>query len=154
MNAHGVSIVRAGLLELPALAALFDAYRQFYGQAADLARAEAFLRARMVADESVVFLARGADSTDLGFTQLFASFSSVSTAPIWILNDLYVAPAARGRGVGRALLERARVHAVETGAARIELSTAHTNTTAQRLYEASGYVLDTEFRKYLLATAP
>ncbi|MBT9598955.1 MAG: hypothetical protein IV094_23455, partial [Vitreoscilla sp.] len=47
---------RAGAADLPALAALFDAYRQFYDQPADAALARRFLGERIARDESVLFL--------------------------------------------------------------------------------------------------
>lgn len=47
-------------------------------------------------------------------------------------------------------MEAARSHAIDTGAAGIELSTAHTNRPAQRLYESLGYVMDQTYRVYTL----
>jgi ribosomal protein S18 acetylase RimI-like enzyme len=55
-----------------------------------------------------------------------------------IMNDLYVKPAARGRGVGRALVEACRERAREHGAAGLEWETEPRNTRAQRLYESLG----------------
>lgn len=139
---------RATLGDLDALAPLFDGYRTFYEQASDLARARDFLRERMLREESVIFLARDG-GTALGFTQLYPMFSSVRTAPVWVLNDLFVAAQARGRGVARSLLDVAMAHARATGAARMTLSTALTNTAAQRLYEAHGWTRDTEYCEYV-----
>lgn len=147
-----LEVIRAGIGDLDALAPLFDGYRVFYEQRSDLARARAFMEERLRNDDSVIFLARESETRGpLGFTQLYASFSSVSTARIWILNDLFVAPTARTRGVGRALMDRATAHARESGAIRLELSTAKTNRTAQRLYEAVGYKRDDVFYRYLFA---
>ena len=70
--------------------------------------------------------------------------------PIWVLNDLYVSPTARGRGVGRRLRDRARDFAHASGAVRIELTTEHDNTTAQALYRACGYARDDVFYKFVL----
>jgi ribosomal protein S18 acetylase RimI-like enzyme len=47
-------------------------------------------------------------------------------------------------------MDAARAHAERTGACRIVLSTAHTNARARALYEALGYVPDTEFITYSL----
>lgn len=108
-----LQVIPAGLEHLEALASLFDGYRQFYKQESDLTGAKAFLEARLQREESVVFLAlEGTEA--LGFTQLYPSFSSVSMARLWILNDLFVNPAARGKGVGEALLARAVEFARET----------------------------------------
>ncbi len=140
---------RAGLGDVDDLAPLFDLYRQFYGQASDLAAARAFLSERLRRDESVIFIAT-ADDVALGFTQLYPSFSSVLVRRLWILNDLFVSPAARRGGVGRRLLERAREWAVETGAKGLTLTTALTNSAARSLYESCGWRLDDEFAHYQL----
>ena len=140
---------RAGLGDVGDLAPLFDLYRQFYGQRSDLAAARAFLSERVRRDESVIFIA-SADDLALGFTQLYPSFSSVSVRRLWILNDLFVSPAARRGGVGRRLLERAREWAVETGAKGLTLTTALTNSAARSLYESCGWRLDDEFAHYQL----
>ena len=143
----------ASLADLPALVPLFDAYRQFYRQPSDPARAERFLRERLEGDESVIFLALE-DRTPAGFVQLYPSFWSVAACRSWILNDLYVAPAFRGRGVARVLMDRARAHAVATGAHGMSLATQRDNLTAQRLYEGLGWVRDEEFYHYELEVPP
>jgi ribosomal protein S18 acetylase RimI-like enzyme len=56
----------------------------------------------------------------------------------------------RGKHIGRMLLDAAKEYAILTNAKRIELTTAMTNVTAQRLYEMNGYELDKVFYKYLL----
>jgi len=140
---------RAGLGDLDDVAPLFDGYRQFYGQPSDLAAARAFLAERLRRDESVIFVAI-ADDVTLGFTQLSPSFSSVSVRRLWILNDLFVSPAARRGGVGRRLLERARDWAVETDAKGLTLTTAVTNSAARSLYESCGWRRDDEFAHYQL----
>ena len=140
---------RADLADLDVLIPLFDGYRQFYGQRSDVAAARAFLAERLRRDESVIFIAIG-DEEALGFTQLYPSFSSVSLKRLWILNDLFVSPAARRGGVGRSLLERARDWAVETDARGLTLTTALTNTAARSLYESCGWRLDDEFAHYQL----
>lgn len=145
-----MKLVRVGLEELELVLPLFDAYRQFYRQASDLAAGRAFLRARIAREESVIFLARDEDGRPRGFVQLYPAFSSVSLAPRWILNDLYVSPEARRSGVGTALLERAREHAAEAGVKALTLATAEDNATAQALYESRGWKRD-GFYHYVLA---
>jgi len=137
--------------DLDCLAPLFDAYRQFYRQPPDLEGAHGFLADRIGAGESRIFLAEEEAGEALGFVQLFPSFSSVSMKRLWVLNDLFVHPAARGRGVARALMERARRLAIETGAKGLILETEPDNWRAKRLYEDLGYVLDGTDH-YVLAT--
>ncbi len=150
----GVKTIRAGLEHLDVLTGLFDAYRQFYGQPPNLPGARAFLEARLRGRESVVLLAVPDDApgTGVGFVQLFPSFSSVSMKPIWILNDLFVAPQARRAGVARSLLEAACELARSTGAFRLRLSTAKDNEAAKALYLASGYRM-VEFDQYELVVS-
>jgi hypothetical protein len=50
-------VKRAGPADVDAVAPLFDAYRQFYGQRSDLAAARAFLEERLRREESVIFFA-------------------------------------------------------------------------------------------------
>lgn len=133
-----VTIRRAGTPDLDALAPLFDAYRQFYRQPPDLARAHDFLQQRLARGESVVLLAERAGIA-LGFTQLFPMFSSVRTARMWVLNDLYVAGDARRGGVARRLLDAAADFARDDGAARIALETGRENLAARALYRAAGW---------------
>ncbi|HET7601133.1 MAG TPA: GNAT family N-acetyltransferase [Gemmatimonadales bacterium] len=155
----GLEVRRAARGDAPLIAPLFDAYRGFYGKPPDLALAERFLAERLERDESVVFVGtarRGCAAVAAGFTQLYPVFSSTRCRPAWILNDLYVAPEFRRTGLGRRLVEAACAHAAETGAAAVELMTAHGNREAQALYEALGFGLDREFRHYVreLAAAP
>ena len=147
-----VRIVEATPADLEAVAQLFDAYRVFYRQSPDVAAARAFIGERFARRDAVIFLAY-ADDEPAGFVQLYPSLSSVSMRPIWILNDLFVAPAARGDGVGRRLMDRARDFAVASGALRLELTTERTNTVAQGLYHACGYARDDVFYKYILTVS-
>ena len=147
----GDVVRQAGPGDVDAVAPLFDAYRQFYQQSSDPALARAFIAERLARSESVIFLAeRGGRA--VGFVQLYPLFSSTAARPrrLWLLNDLFVAPSARGGGVARALLDRARRLGEETGAAGLELATARTNTPAQRLYESLGWRQDEQFLRYEL----
>lgn len=157
-----VRIDRAGAGDVEELAPLFSAYRRFYEHEPEPRAERAFLRDRLERDEAVVFLARvsgvsgGGEGAPraAGFTLLYPLFGSVSLRPVWLLNDLYVEPWARGAGAGRALTERAAEFARSTGAARIELRTRHTNLPARRLYERLGWSLDKSFRRYTLGLGP
>jgi len=147
-----ITVRRASLEDLARVAPLFDAYRQFYEQPTDLARSQEFLHDRLSRKESVVLVAEEAGAP-LGFVQLYPMFSSVSLGPIYVLNDLFVVPGARKRGVGRRLLAAAREIGASAGAHYLELSTAVDNP-AQRLYEASEWALDREFLHYELLLDP
>ena len=143
-------IIRAGKQQLDDLAGLFDLYRQFYQQKANATLARKFIGDNLKKERSVVFMAFDTDEKALGFTQLYPGWCSVGTCPIWTLYDLFVAPTARQRGVGRALMIAAQKMARKSKASRIDLETATDNYDAQALYESLGYEREVDFYKYSL----
>jgi ribosomal protein S18 acetylase RimI-like enzyme len=146
-----LEVITASFDHLSKLAPLFDAYRVFYDQPSDVEAARAFLHERFTLGESIVFVAMLEDRA-VGFTQLYPMFSSVSLRRMWILNDLYVEADVRGQRVGERLIERAVQLAKESGAKGIQLETAHTNTSGQKLYERLGFQReDLEYRTYFLS---
>lgn len=145
-----ITVRQAVLADLDTLVPLFDGYRQFYGRTSDLAAARDFLLARFEHGESVVFIAHEGE-TPVGFTQLYPSFSSVSLARVFVLNDLFVVAQARRRGVAAQLIGAAIGIARATGAVRLALSTATTNTAAQSLYQSLGWQRDEQFLVYQFA---
>lgn len=59
--------------------------------------------------------------------------------PAGVLHDIIVDPEARGRGVGRLLLDAALAALEARGVPRVVLSTAARNAGAQRLFEQAGF---------------
>lgn len=143
-----LTVRQARLADLDEVAPLFDAYRQFYRQPADLQLAKAFIGERMRAGESTVLLAEDTHGQAVGFCQLYPSFCSVAAAPIHVLYDLFVAKEARGTGAAQALMQAAQDFAAAAGSARMDLTTARDNTRAQALYEACGWQRDEVFIAY------
>ena len=144
------SVVQATIRDLDALTGLFNAYRQFYDQPADLAGSRHFLSERFQLQESLVLLARDAHGEGVGFTQLYPLFSSVHAVRTWLLNDLFVAQPARRRGIGAALLRGAAERGRELGVHRLMLWTAVDNAPAQALYASLGWERESSC-EYLLA---
>ncbi len=142
-----IKVRQASLADIDGLAALFDEYRQFYGRASDVPAARAFLLARCDHGESTIFVA-GDHTAPVGFVQLYPSFSSVSMARTFVLNDLYVRPNVRRQGVAKKLLAAAEDFGRVLGAVRITLSTAITNETAQALYLETGWTRDEQFQVF------
>ncbi|GAB2584076.1 GNAT family N-acetyltransferase [Dyella jejuensis] len=130
---------QANVHDLDILAPLFDGYRQFYQQPADLGRARAFLYERFAHHDSLILLACDEQGGGLGFTQLYPLFSSVRTVRTYLLNDLFVLATARRRHVAKALMTAAAEHARALGAAGLSLETALDNAPAQALYESLGW---------------
>ncbi|MFC5652328.1 GNAT family N-acetyltransferase [Paenibacillus solisilvae] len=142
---------QAAIQDLDHLAELFDQYRIFYGQVSDKEAVREFVWSRFEHNESIFFLTIHSQTGEAaGFSQMYPSFSSVSMQRIWILNDLFVDERFRGNQVGGQLLDAAKEYAILTRAKRIELATAHTNISAQGLYEKKGYVVSAAFLNYSL----
>ncbi|MET1756466.1 GNAT family N-acetyltransferase [Novosphingobium sp. RD2P27] len=142
-----MKVRQASFVDLSQLTGLFDAYRQFYGQKSDVDAARRFLSDRFEHQQSVIFIADD-EEAGLGFTQLYPSFSSTRMMRTLILNDLFVIPEARKRGVAKALLSAATDYARQIGALRLSLSTANDNLSAQALYDADGWVREALFVSY------
>jgi GNAT superfamily N-acetyltransferase len=148
---HEFTVRQATIFDLELIVPLFDAYRQFYRRPSDPDLARRFLRERFQRNESIIFLALREDGSAVGFTQLFPSFSVLSAARIFILNDLFVSPEARRKRVGALLLDAAARYGRAVGAVRLTLSTEVTNEKAQGLYEKEGWTRQTEFYSYDLS---
>lgn len=124
------SVRQATAFDLDMVAPLFDAYRQFYAQPADLRLARRFLRERFAHHESVVLVAIADGGSAVGFVQLYPLFSSVRATRTYLLNDLFVAAPSRRRGIGEQLVAAATAFARANGAA--SLSCRRPPTTAPR----------------------
>jgi GNAT superfamily N-acetyltransferase len=86
------------------------------------------------------------DGVIVGYAIYFRSFSTFLGKPgIW-LEDLYVSPALRGQGIGKALLKRLAVTAAEGGHARLEWSVLDWNQPAIDFYAAIGAEIMGEWR--------
>lgn len=145
-----MNIIEADKSHTDLIAPLFDAYRQFYELPSNLSGATKYIFERLSKGESRIFLALDHAGKALGFTQLYPTFESLNMRNRWVLYDLFVEPTARKLGVARALMERAKQLAIETGAVYVELDTAKDNTKAQALYESLGYERDNLFYHYVL----
>lgn len=78
------------------------------------------------------------DGEPAGFALFFPSYSTFLARPGIYLEDLFVYPALRGRGIGRALLARVAQRAVERGRGRLEWSVLDWNEPALRFYRSLG----------------
>jgi GNAT superfamily N-acetyltransferase len=137
------AIAVAGEGDLVELLALMRAYCDFYDVApTDEALLE--MSRTLVTDperEGVQLIARAPNGEAVGFATIFWSWSTTRAARIGVMNDLFVAPDARGAGAGRvgealiaACAERCRAH----GAVSLTWQTALDNERAQALYDRIG----------------
>ncbi|WP_174503203.1 GNAT family N-acetyltransferase [Acidiphilium sp. C61] len=91
-----------------------------------------------------------ADGAVAGFALFFTSFSTWTGRAGLYLEDLFVLPAARGRGIGRALLRHLAREAVRLGCARLEWSVLDWNRPAIDFYQSLGAVPLDEWTRYRL----
>lgn len=86
------------------------------------------------------------DGTVVAFALFFTNFSTFLGQPGLYLEDLYVQPAHRGSGIGRALLQHIGALAVERGCGRFEWSVLDWNENAIRFYEKMGAAVLPDWR--------
>ena len=131
----------AGPDEAVEVARLFGRFRDWFGRTEP--SDEVFLEGaeRLIASHDAEYLlaARTRGAEPEGVCQLRFRWGLWYGAPDCLLEDLYVEDAARGAGLGRALVELALERASARGCARIELDVSEENTPARRLYERFGF---------------
>jgi GNAT superfamily N-acetyltransferase len=118
---------------------LWDGYNAFYGRSGETALPVAVTQrtwARFFdAYEPVHALVAEDENELLGLVHYIYHRSTTSIAPVCYLQDLFTLSAARGRGVGRALINGVYDEAHRAGAARVYWHTHETNATAMLLYD-------------------
>ena len=76
----------------------------------------------------------------IGFVSLTYNFSTFNAAYEATVDDIYVIPAARGKGIGKAMLERATEDAQDKAACRISILVRIEDTEARHLFEKMNFV--------------
>ena len=132
-------ITRVGSDDLDALIPLMREYCDFY----EVSPSEDALRGLAKAliedpDGAGVQLLAREDGGAAGFATIFWSYSTLSATAIGIMNDLFVAPAARGRGIGAALIRACEAECAARGVPILEWQTAPSNARAQSVYDRFG----------------
>ena len=89
------------------------------------------------------------DGVIVGFTTYSLQNSTWSEGGHCYLEDLFVDPAVRGKGVGRALIEYVKSYAIENNCSRLYWNTDEDNATARKLYDT--YTLESGKRQYRIA---
>jgi len=119
---------------------LWDGYNAFYGRSGPTALPDSIVETTWArffdASEPMEALVAGIDGRLAGLVHIVFHRSMTSPTTVCYLQDLFTDPAARGRGVGRALIEAVYRRAEAAGATRVYWQTHETNTTAMRLYDA------------------
>lgn len=138
---------------------LWDGYNAFYGRSGETALALEITRATWArffdAYEPMWALVAEQDGQILGLVHYLFHRSTIALQPSCYLQDLFTVAAARGKGVGRALIEAVYGEAAKAGIPRVYWQTHETNAAAMRLYdqvaEKSGFVV---YRRMIVAPVP
>ena len=133
---------------------LWDDYNAFYGRKEEAALPEAITNMTWSrffdSYEPVHALVAEHSGKLLGLAHFLFHRSTIAIGPICYLQDLFTIEAARGKGVGRALIEELYRRAEDAGSGRVYWQTHETNATAMKLYdkvaEKSGFIV---YRKTL-----
>jgi GNAT superfamily N-acetyltransferase len=128
---------------------LWDGYNAFYGRAGPTALPLDVSRMTWSrffdAYEPMHAMVAESSGTLLGLVHFLFHRSTIQVAPTCYLQDLFTADDARGKGVGRALINAVYQRAASAGSPRVYWLTHETNTVAMQLYdkvaEKSGFIV-------------
>ncbi len=134
------TIAAVGEQDLPDLLPLLRGYCDFYEVAPSDEALLAVSRA-LIADpqrEGVQLIARDEHRAAIGFATIYWTWQTLDAGRIGVMNDLFVHPSARGRGVADALIAAAAELTREHGGKALTWETALDNERAQAVYERVG----------------
>lgn len=142
--------------DFPQWKSLWDGYNAFYGRKDATALSDEITRITWSrffdADEPVHALVAQQSGCVLGLVHYIFHRTTISIAPTCYLQDLFTLESARGKGIGRALIQAVYRRAEQAGSSRVYWHTHETNATAMKLYdkvaEKSGFLV---YRKDLQA---
>jgi GNAT superfamily N-acetyltransferase len=148
------AIARVGEADLDDLLPLMRGYSDFYEVEPSDDALLALSRA-LIANpdyDGVQLIARDSETNAaVGFATVYWLWSTSRAARIGVMNDLFTAKEARGRGVGEALIKACLELVRERGAALLQWQTAPDNHAAQSVYERVGGIREQWYDYYLEA---
>jgi GNAT superfamily N-acetyltransferase len=133
-------IKRVETADVDELLVLMRAYCDFYEVSPpdeDLLEIASALIADPV-NEGVQLIARDSTGRAVGFATVYWTWSTTSACRIGVMNDLFVAEDARGRGIAERLIEACRAECSARGVRQLTWQTALDNVRAQTVYDRVG----------------
>lgn len=137
MSEVDVAVRLASPADAPAVARLLHDFNQEYDDPTPPVEVLAPRVRRLIEGDEITVLLAG-EGPD-GLAELRFKPAVFSEGLDAYLEELYVVPALRGHGIGRALLEAAMEMARGRGATHIDLTTSLADTAAIALYESTGF---------------
>ena len=137
---------------MPAIAELIRGLAEYEKLAHEVVMTEELLSANLFGERAYAetVLAEEPGGRAVGFALFFHNFSTFLGRPGIYLEDLFVLPSERGKGIGRALLAHLARLAVERGCGRLEWSVLDWNRPAIGFYESLGARPNSEWTVYRL----
>jgi GNAT superfamily N-acetyltransferase len=150
----GVTLRAATIDDVPVILRCIRGLAEYERLADACVATEELLRESLFGESPVaqVVLAMSGDEP-AGFALWFRNYSTFLARPGIYLEDLFVFPAFRGRGIGRTLLERLAQTAVSRGYGRLEWAVLDWNAHAIRFYESLGAVPMSDWTTYRVTGA-
>jgi GNAT superfamily N-acetyltransferase len=149
LDGEKISLRAATPADVPAILRCIQGLAEYERLAHQCVATEELLREQLFGltpAAQVVLAEQGTETA--GFALWFPSFSTFLARPGVYLEDLFVFPAFRGRGVGRRLLAHLAATALERGYGRLEWAVLDWNADAIRFYESLGAVPMSEWTTY------
>lgn len=146
---HAVEVRPVRRDDFEAWQQLWDGYNAFYGRSGDAALPRVVTQTTwsrfLDADEPMHALVAVEAGLLLGLAHFLFHRSTIQLAATCYLQDLFTSHAARGKGIGRALILAVYGHAKAAGSPRVYWQTHETNSAAMKLYdqvaERSGFLI-------------
>jgi GNAT superfamily N-acetyltransferase len=132
---HRLTVRPVAPTDLAQWEALWDGYNTFYERTVPPEITRVTWSRFFDADEPVHALVAEKDGRLLGLVHYLFHRSTTLIGPTCYLQDLFTTEAARGQGVGRALIESVYERARTAGSLRVYWQTHETNVTAMALYD-------------------
>jgi GNAT superfamily N-acetyltransferase len=152
LGESAVSIRPAGPDDAALVLGFIRELAEYERLAQEVSATEEALRRTLLAEDAVArALIASLDGQPVGFAVYFFNYSTFLGRPGLYLEDLFVRPAARGRGIGRRLLAHLARIAIERGCGRMEWAVLDWNERAIRFYRSLGASPNEEWTTYRLA---
>jgi GNAT superfamily N-acetyltransferase len=147
-----VSIRQSSVADVPLILSFIRGLAEYERLAHAVAATEDILRVSLFGPHpSAEVVIAEVDGNAAGFALFFHNFSTFIGKPGIYLEDLFVLPEMRGRGIGKALLQHLASLAVKRDCGRLEWAVLHWNEPAIGFYRSLGAVAMTEWNVYRLA---
>ncbi|HEX8050961.1 MAG TPA: GNAT family N-acetyltransferase [Solirubrobacterales bacterium] len=137
MEKREIQVRRAGAEDVHSIARLLHDFNTEFGEPSPGVEALTTTCRRLIEADEIAVLLAGEGPDGIALLRFRPAIWSAGLEAH--LQELYVVPSLRGRGIGRALLEGAIELSRERGADGIDLNTGETDTAARALYESMGF---------------